>query len=372
MSARGTRVLKAAGALGGLAAVVWLLWWQCWRETQPVYQGRPLLTWVKDLKSPNPQEQERAKAAVRSLGTNALPTLARVVARDDSVLRGPLLAGQKTLPRVLWWPLYRLVRPHEAEYERQLAIEALELLGPQAEPALPVLTAALDDPQLRVSLAATHALGFIGKAAVPALVKAIRTGPEERRLVAFSALAQLGPEAAEAVPTLLETLAEQDPNGRSLGLTALASIGAPAIPPLLRLFDGAEAARHGQALAALARIGSESHEGMLALIAARRDASAEARAGVVEAIGLAIPAGKRSVLALSEALADSAPPVRLRAARALGALAGRTRFATNALPALQLRLQDGDEAVRQAAAQAMRAIGELATGAPPARVSPAR
>jgi HEAT repeat protein len=75
---------------------------------------------------------------------------------------------------------------------------------------------------------------------------------------------------------------------------------------------------------------------------------------------------------LSEALADSAPQVRLRAAQALGALAGSTRSVTNALPALQLRLQDDDEAVRQAAAQAMRAIGESATGTRPSRDSSAR
>jgi HEAT repeat protein len=356
-----------ACVLGCLAAAALLMWRLFLRQSQPVYQGRPLLAWVKDLKSASPKQQERAAAAVRSLGRQALPTLVRVLARRDSVFRRPLLATQNKLPAPLWWPLYRLVRPYEAEYERQLAAEALGLLGPQAQPALPTLAAALNDPQARVSLAAANALGALGKAAVPVLAKACRTAPEPNRAFACSALAQLGPEAADAIPAWLETLAEPDPNRRSFAFLGLSRIGPPAIPPLLGLLARGDTARHGPAIEALTRIGSSSHEGMLALIAASHDSSAQARAGVVEAISRATPAGKRTVLALNEALGDSAPLVRLRAAQALGALAGSTRFVTNALPALQLRLQDDDEAVRQAAAQARRAISESATGAPPSR-----
>jgi HEAT repeat protein len=369
MTARGRRVLKWAGALGALAAIALLVSWHCWRGSQPVYQGRPLLAWVKELQSVNPQERERAVAAVRSLGTNALPTLVRVVARRDSVFRRPLLASQETLPRALWWPLYRLVRPHEAEYERQLAIEALGLLGPQAEPALPVLAAAVDDPQPRISVAATDALAHIGKAAVPVLLKAMRNPQELNRSVAYAALARLGPEAAEAVPALLEALTEEESSLRSWAIIALARIGPPAIPPLLKLLADGQQARRGPVIEALARIGSASYEGNLALLAASPDASAEVRAGVIEALAQATPAGPRTVLALSEALADPVSQVRLRAAETLGALAGSTRFITNALPALQLRLQDDDEAVRQAAAQAMRAIGESTAGARPNRAA---
>jgi hypothetical protein len=69
--------------------------WQGLREREPVYQGKPLSSWLIAVYSttgtPEAQE-EQANAAVRQVGTNVLPTLLRMLRAKDSPLKVKLMA----------------------------------------------------------------------------------------------------------------------------------------------------------------------------------------------------------------------------------------------------------------------------------------
>src|SRR4051812_17202672 len=95
MSRRG---LIAGGIVlvGALAGLAWLLF----SPHQPVYQGKPLTSWMDQYqehilanqKSADRPKRDQAEAAIRQIGTNALPTLLRMAGAKDSALKKKLIA----------------------------------------------------------------------------------------------------------------------------------------------------------------------------------------------------------------------------------------------------------------------------------------
>jgi len=68
-----------------LAALLAVVGWQVMRRQEPVYQGKPLSSWlIASATTGSPEAQEQANAAVRQVGTNALPTLLRMLRAKDS------------------------------------------------------------------------------------------------------------------------------------------------------------------------------------------------------------------------------------------------------------------------------------------------
>jgi HEAT repeat protein len=146
---------------------------------EPVYRGRSLGEWRRDLRDGSPVARERAVAALLALGEPAVPVLAGVVAdRDSSV--------------------------------RTLAIFCLGQLGPKARGAVPALVEALRDPDWIVRKYAAVALGLLeaaaGDAAGPLARMAVDESNPEVREAATVALGRIGPAAREGARPILQDL----------------------------------------------------------------------------------------------------------------------------------------------------------------------
>ncbi|HUR55756.1 MAG TPA: HEAT repeat domain-containing protein [Gemmataceae bacterium] len=124
---------------------------------------------------------------------------------------------------------------------RTALARALSRLGPAAKGGVPLLIAALRDPERRVRAEAAAALGSIGpdaSAAVPDLLAAAMCKQNLARWHAISALGQIGPAAKSAVPYLVEELGAKYIEDRFGAMDALGGIGLAAkeaVPALTKI-----------------------------------------------------------------------------------------------------------------------------------------
>lgn len=255
---------------------------------------------------------------------------------------------------------------------RKLAAERLGAAGPQAEPAVPVLIAALADNDESVYRAIANALGQIGPAAVRALIAALADNDGGVR--AATALGQIGPAAEPAVPTLVNALATGRPAVAGAAVTALGQIGpaaAPAIPALFAVLTAVRARGYAtipaqpedvrkavdDALRQIAPAAAPAVPVLIKALATTGDWYSDVRSCAATALGQIGPAAEPAVSALTNALADNYGYVQRAAAKALGQIG---TAAQPAVPALTKALADCDVSVRQAAADALEQIGHAA------------
>jgi HEAT repeat protein len=173
----------AAAALGG---VVWL-----WPR-QPSYHEKSLSAWLADLDLENPHPSEEAQRAVRTIGTNSLPYLVKmlsceepfwertvnVLERHQSLVHFQITpAGAIRYRAVLGFgtigsgardgvpALVQLLNSNRSAQVRAAAASALGAIGPAAEAAIPALTRATQDPDAQVRRSALLALVNIQRSA---------------------------------------------------------------------------------------------------------------------------------------------------------------------------------------------------------------
>lgn len=341
------RVLASVVALG---AALLALGYHLTREPGPRFQGRSVMAWVMELESSPQARQRQAEAALRSLGSDAVPTLIHTLSGRESLFLKPLLALRPILPGLVWRQLYRLFRPYEAEHGREMAARALGVLGQDAQSAIPVLCRALQSPSTRVSMSAADALTHMGKPAVPLLAGTMRGTNTHATHLAGTALAAIGPEAGEAIPTLIDTLKSTSAEARQGAGLALAGVGPAALPLLAASIESIPSDSRDEVLRAMAAIGTASYEGLLALVEVSKHPSPVARLCAVTALGKTGPLTKRLVLAVNAALLDPNESVRLSAIAALYEL--ETRAVTNATPNLRALIKDKSDNAKSAARHA--------------------
>src|SRR5690348_12117418 len=114
-----------ATLLGGFA-------WLVFRHREPVYQGKPLRQWLEVVatESGGPEAQEQAQEAIKKIGTNAVPTLVRMMQAKDSPLELKLADWANTLLRINFSP-----RP--AIEVHMVALYGFHLLKSDGKPAIP-------------------------------------------------------------------------------------------------------------------------------------------------------------------------------------------------------------------------------------------
>ncbi len=136
--------------------------WFAKPSDDPVCQGRPLSSWLEDLAAPpGSSTYENAAAAVRSIGTNAVPQLLRLLSTPHKARRDACVAfahNRLRFRNVSWLPL--------SSDHWEMARHGFIVLGPSASNAVPALSALLDNSFS--GWYASHSLSQMGPAALPA------------------------------------------------------------------------------------------------------------------------------------------------------------------------------------------------------------
>jgi hypothetical protein len=174
------------------------------------FLGRTTAQWNQELSSATGQERVLAAWAIaqvggRAEGTSALADLAQLVRDSDPTVRywgalglkahGQKLAESDRSPAAAVIETLQPLLAVQSAAARIAAAEALGTLG-QAERALSVLVASMDDPQESVRIQAVAALEKLGPAARPAqatLEKATSDPSEYVKRISERALAALDP-----------------------------------------------------------------------------------------------------------------------------------------------------------------------------------
>jgi hypothetical protein len=224
-----------------LASVLGLLVWQVSGPREPVFEGRTLTSWLdhhvesSDARPPyNSPGWKKADAALRSVGSNAVPTLLKMIRAKDPpavVLKLLRLAERYHVMRVN----YRSARNSEAEY-------AFEVLSTNAVSAVPELIKIYEeDVSFSSQRCAALALGHIGRgaqAALPALIRNFTHTNGDVRFYAVSAVMSIGGEPGFLVPPLTSALKDPNVNVRWNALVALSNFGGrarAAVPEILKM-----------------------------------------------------------------------------------------------------------------------------------------
>jgi HEAT repeat protein len=233
------RILWAVLLVAVVAAVVWL----SMPSPEPVYQGKRLSYWlagydtgnynVTHPKGPSPPTAGQADEAIRQIGTNALPTLLRMLQLPNPTLTDRVLAvarkqhfikipfGSANLNKKAFFALMALgsqasnavpqliaiFEKNPSSFPQTAAPAILGTIGPAAEQAIPALLVGLSYTKRTVRNNAIFALGRIHaqpKLVVPALIKCLDDSDQFVQEAAVVALGAFGNDAQTAVPTLLE------------------------------------------------------------------------------------------------------------------------------------------------------------------------
>jgi HEAT repeat protein len=215
--------------------------------------------------------------------------------------------------------------------DRESAGQALEVLAALGEAGVPALTGALKREEIRPTVATI--LGHIGppaKKAVPALAEIIKSDKNVRaRCESLIALGAIGAEAAEAVPAVIQALNDPQEKVSYSACYALGRIGPTAIGAKLELQKKLT-----------------DPDEFVALAAAWALAQIDPQCSQVAAV---------SVPVLIKGLTYPEPKIRREAALSLRSLGP---LAKAAVPALKTAVNDPDEAVRDTATAALKAIGQ--------------
>jgi hypothetical protein len=230
--------------IAAAAAVVLLMFWPA---AEPSYQGKPLSHWLEQYRLARYHgmfEQAQSEEAVRTIGTNALPVLIRMIQTHDSRLKQLLMnwSSKQTLFQLGFTPANEL---------RYRATIGYEILGPAAKSQVAELTTILTMAKVAEVRASTaSALGHIGeeaKSAAPALLITAKDQDQRVRSNSLWALRQVRADPELVLPTMIAALEDPYSTARENAAIALAQYGpvaSNAIPVLLRTMQSNDVALH--------------------------------------------------------------------------------------------------------------------------------
>jgi HEAT repeat protein len=240
-----------------LVAAVAVLGWEILRtrEANPIIDGKPLTSWL-DYYLPGSSETQREMAdrALDKAGTDAIPTLLRMLRQRDSSFKQKVmdLVQKQHFVKVHYIPaewrnaaaslaflelgaraeaavpaLIEIYEVNLSPYARQCAARSLGYIGPAATRAIPVLLRGMADTNSLVRCDTMMALADVHaepELVVPALTNALNDAQSMIRLSACMALGVVGGEAKQAVPALVKSLGDPDPTVRGRAAQALRQI----------------------------------------------------------------------------------------------------------------------------------------------------
>jgi len=259
-----------------LVAIVGVITWQVLHEheREPVYQGKRLSAWLREYRSAlnvidgdREEAGKTARNAIQAIGTNAIPTLVRMLGKKDSFVVSKLLAlwnrHFSSLPR---WARYPGWLRHQAAFLNNYAEHGFEILGADAQQAVPALIALYEQNVSPYSQVATsRALIAIGPAAqrmaIPSFLRAAASSNAPARNVAVQALSGVDAEQRQVVPALTAALSDTNFVIRMVAASGLGRFGTnaeQAVPALVLMLSDPSPQVRPEATNALKRIDPEA------------------------------------------------------------------------------------------------------------------
>ena len=208
------RVLLAGASVAVLALAFWFL---LLRNSEPVHDGRRLSEWVEMHREGSSMDQREAAVAIQAIGTNALPHLVEWLAYQPSGLRSTLESMVRHGPNWLAQS-QRIDAMLQADNRRaNCAAGAFVALGSAAAPAIPELEriARRKPENQQANALALESLGYIGPQAIPTLTNLLVTVEYDALLRVtslLSALQRQGTKASMAFPVLFHQLQSENPD----------------------------------------------------------------------------------------------------------------------------------------------------------------
>jgi hypothetical protein len=181
-------------------ALVGVLFWQVLsREPEPLFKGKPLSRWLIAYRTGSQTTFARttadeAYAAVRTTGTNAIPTLLRLLRANDSLLKVSMM-------RLTQKQHIITINYIRAGDWNQAGLDGFQFLGAEAQSAVPALIEILNQsvsPESQYcTIGALSCAGPRAKEAVPSLFRCATNADNAYiYITARNALGNLDPKAA--------------------------------------------------------------------------------------------------------------------------------------------------------------------------------
>lgn len=296
------------GLAGLLLLVLGTMFWGLLRERDPVYQGKRLTVWLEGSApvvaplpvvtrslgmvpgstlstrasaTPSAELEASADRALRHFGTNAIPTLLKMLRARDSALT------LKLLDLVRKQHLIR-IKHTDAAHLNTIACSALERLTELARSVVPALIEVYDRDLAILSRTSGHdSSAEVGVLEIPRI------------------LGKVGPEARSAIPSLLRGATNTVPNVRWIALAGLGEIHLEpemVVPVLTQALQDPDPFVKSDAARALARFGKDAQPGIPALVKLLKDPNHWARDAGLRALGALHLKAEVSVPALVTAL----------------------------------------------------------------------
>lgn len=295
-----------------------------------IYEGRSVSAWALDLISPSAATRKTATETIAQLNSNAVPALVRLLRTPDPVLARAARAVSWRLPNRHRGGIVRLLNPFEAPANRTAAAQALLIMSPHAQSALPALSNAVHWDGT-ASWHAALALARLGEPGTAALVAALSNAPPAQRGYVCYALSTKGEAASNAIPALLRVLQTDTPEVAEKAAQALSNMRSLAVPELASTLEHPNVQVRISAIRALSAMGPAARDALPQLLQQARAQPAAIRAAAVEALAQVRLSDPRVVTALAESLADTDLAVRLKALQGLRRLPEPARRAKTAL-----------------------------------------
>ena len=249
--------------------------WQGLREREPVHQCRSLSKWLEGY-TPLPgifglgdgtilligagggvqsyqNDSTKVDAAVRQIGTNALPTLFRMLRAKDSALRLKLMRFAQRHTRTGT----KLSHTRDGRLYYRTVRRGIEV-NPTPSETL----------NFR-AVAAFRALGSDASNAVPELIEMYKQTPGSGPWGPGAALTAIGPAAGEAIPSLLLNVGNTNAGAREIAVRALGQIHPQSqlvVPVLIAALHDPASEVQRQAALALRRYGEKAKAAVPALL----------------------------------------------------------------------------------------------------------
>ena len=228
---------------------------------EPTYEGKSLTRWLKlyDRANEGSSEEAEASAALRAMGSNAVPFLVQWMGNSTSDVQLVSADAFKVLKETGASAVPELAAMLNGT-NKLLATVAGSALGHIGAPALPVLIAGLTNRSFRIGVDSGLALVELGTNARPAisiLLADLRHPNHFYRERAADILGQLHIEADTVVPALIKLLDDDSKAARFLAITGLANFGGEArsaVPTLSRFLKDEDSGFRRTATNALRQI----------------------------------------------------------------------------------------------------------------------